>query len=81
MNLLKIVVDVLSFRIFYIGSKLRLPKGGTRDEKGDGRLSRHSSGRYSGKFSGGEPDPGVISEDEDEFRVILSSIENIGAFF
>jgi hypothetical protein len=54
-----------------IGSKLRLPKSGGRDEKsGDGRLSRHSSGRYSGKYSSGEPDPGVISEDDDEFRVI-----------
>ena len=48
-----------------------MPKSGGRDEKsGDGRLSRHSSGRYSGKYSSGEPDPGVISEDDDEFRVI-----------
>uniref|UniRef100_A0A0P6E8L7 Rab11 family-interacting protein n=1 Tax=Daphnia magna TaxID=35525 RepID=A0A0P6E8L7_9CRUS len=52
-----------------VGSKLRLPKSAGRDEKGvDGRLSRHSSGRYSGKYSSGEPDPGVISEDDDEFR-------------
>lgn len=51
------------------GSKLRLPKSGARDDKGDDRLSRHSSGRYSGKYSSGEPDPGVISEDDDEFRV------------
>jgi hypothetical protein len=52
------------------GSKLRLPgKGGEKGDKVDGRLSRNSSGRYSGKFSGGDPDPGVISEDDDEFRV------------
>ncbi|XP_046644825.1 rab11 family-interacting protein 1-like isoform X4 [Daphnia pulicaria] len=51
-----------------VGSKLRLPKSGRDEKGGDGRLSRHSSGRYSGKYSGGEPDPGVISEDDDEFR-------------
>jgi len=53
-----------------MGSKLRLPKsssGSLREDKED-RLSRNSSGRFSGKFSSGEADPGVISEDEDEFR-------------
>ena len=49
-----------------------MPKSGAREgEKSDDRLSRHSSGRYSGKYSSGEPDPGVISEDDDEFRVSL----------
>lgn len=49
-----------------------MPKSGAREgEKADDRLSRHSSGRYSGKYSSGEPDPGVISEDDDEFRVSL----------
>ena len=57
----------------YTGSKLRLPKGG-RDDKSEGRLSRHSSGRFSDKYSNGEPDPGVISEDEDEFRVMPLSL-------
>ena len=55
------------------GSKLRLPKsssGSLREDKED-RLSRNSSGRFSGKFSSGEADPGVISEDEDEFRVTI----------
>lgn len=52
---------------------MRLPKSGRDEKGGDGRLSRHSSGRYSGKYSGGEPDPGVISEDDDEFRVLILS--------
>ena len=52
---------------------MRLPKSSSsslREDK-EGRLSRHSSGRFSDKFSTGEPDPGVISEDEDEFRVSI----------
>ena len=63
----------------HAGSKLRLPGKGDKGDK-DGRLSRHSSGRYSGKFSGGEPDPGVISEDDDEFRVISTKIAFFYAF-
>jgi len=55
-----------------VGSKLRLPNKSSssslREDKGEEKLSRHSSGRYSDKYSSGEPDPGVISEDEDEFR-------------
>jgi hypothetical protein len=57
---------------FYIGHKLKLPGRShsiKEDKNDDHRLSRHSSGRFSDKFSSGEPDPGVISEDDDEFRV------------
>ena len=43
----------------------------TKEDKSDDLGSRHSSGRFSGKFSSGEPDPGVISEGDDEFRVQL----------
>ena len=54
---------------------MRLPNKSSssslREDKGEEKLSRHSSGRYSDKYSSGEPDPGVISEDEDEFRVSI----------
>lgn len=53
-----------------------MPGRSSRDEKSEGRLSRHSSGRFSDKYSSGEPDPGVISEDEDEFRVIMSQLND-----
>jgi len=52
-----------------VGNKLKIPSRGhqNKEEKNeDSRFSRHSSGRFSDKFSNGEP--GVISEDEDEFR-------------